>query len=118
MTYSLATITTWFDLLQSTIAPQALLDAAQRLRMPAIGIVDHATTLAHVPLAKAARDTGVHVAYGTTITLDDGYPLRLLARNETGYRSLCRLVSLQASGQARLPWQTLHDHRSGLYILC
>ena len=118
MTYALATIRTWFDLLQSTIAPQALLDAAQRLKMPAIGVVDHATTLGHVPLAKAARETGVHVAYGATITLDDGHPLRLLARNEVGYGNLCRLVTFQAQGQVRLPWQTLHDHRAGLYLLC
>jgi DNA polymerase III alpha subunit len=118
VTYALATIRTWFDLLQSTIAPQALLDAAQRLKMPAIGVVDHATTLGHVPLAKAARETGVHVAYGATITLDDGHPLRLLARNEVGYGNLCRLVTFQAQGQVRLPWQTLHDHRAGLYLLC
>lgn len=117
MTYALATITTWYDLLQSTIAPQALLDTAQRLKMPAIGVIDHATTLAHVPLARASRDTGVHVVYGTTLMLDDGYPLRLLARTNAGYRNLCRLVSLQAGGQPRLPWQTLHDHRSGLYLL-
>ena len=118
MSYALPTVETWYSLLHSTIAPRALLDAAQRLKLPAIGIVDRATTLGHVPVAQVARDTGVHIAFGATILLEDGYPLRLLARTETGYRNLCRLVSLQAQGQARLPWQAVHDHRAGLYLLC
>src|SRR3712207_180316 len=102
--YTLATITTWFDLLNSTIAPQQLLDTAQRLRIAAIGVVDRGTTLGHVPLARAAQDTGVHLVYGTTVLLDDGYPLRLLARDETGYRNLCRLIAMQ-NRQRRLPWE-------------
>ena len=118
MTYSIATVTTHFDLLHSTIGPQALLDAAQRLRLEALGIVDRATTLGHVPVARAARETGVHVAFGATLLLEDGYPLRLLARTDTGYRNLCRLVSLQAAGQTRLPWDALHTYRHGLYLLC
>ena len=115
--YTLATITTWFDLLNSTIAPQQLLDTAQRLRIAAIGVVDRGTTLGHVPLARAAQDTGVHLVYGTTVLLGDGYPLRLLARDETGYRNLCRLIAMQ-NRQPRLPWEMVQTHHHGLYLLC
>ena len=94
------------------------LDTAQRLRLPAIGIVDRATTLAHAPLATLARDTGVHVVYGATLMMEDGYPLRLLARNEDGYRNLCRLVSWQAQNRSRLAWDTIKIHNKGLYLLC
>lgn len=117
MSYALATVETWYSLLRSTIAPQALLDTAQRFRMPALGIVDQATTLGHVPIAQAARDTSVHIAFGATLMLDDGYPLRVLARNELGYRNLCRLIYLQANRGARLSYQTIQDHRAGLYVL-
>ena len=117
MSYTLATVESWYSLLRSTIAPRALLDTAQRRKLPALGIVDRATTLGHVPVAQAARDTGVHVAFGATLLLEDGHPLRILARNETGYRNLCRLVSMQAQGLERLPWQAVHDRRAGLYLL-
>src|SRR5918997_1957771 len=119
MTVAMATVETWYSILRSTIAPQALLDAAQRLKLPALGIVDLATTLGHVPVAQAARDTGVHIAFGASLVLEDGQVLRVLARDDDlGYRNLCRLVSLQAQGQARLPWQAVHDHRAGLILLC
>lgn len=65
MSYALPTVETWYSLLRSTIEPQALLDLAQQRNMHALGIVDHATTLGHVPIAMAARDTGVHIAYST-----------------------------------------------------
>ena len=45
--YTLATITTWFDLLGSTISPERLLEVAQQRKLHALGIVDHAKTLAH-----------------------------------------------------------------------
>src|SRR5919202_1730273 len=116
--YTLATVSTWYDLLTSTIAPQALLETAQQLHLDAIGVVDRATTLAHVPLTRAARATTIHLVYGATLILADGHPLRLLARNEEGYRNLCRLVSAQAGGLTRLPWETLQASNRGLYLLC
>ena len=116
--YSLATVATWYDLLQSTIAPPELLATAQRLHLDAIGVVDQATTLGHVPLARAARATSIHLVYGTTLIMADGHPLRLLARTEEGYRNLARLVSTQASGLRRLPWETLQTYNRGLYLLC
>src|SRR5919199_522170 len=116
--YSLATVSTWYDLLQSTIAPPELLETAQRLHLDAIGVVDQATTLGHVPLARAARATSIHLVYGTTLIMADGHPLRLLARTEEGYRNLARLVSTQASGLSRLPWETLQTYNRGLYLLC
>jgi DNA polymerase-3 subunit alpha len=118
MRYAIPTITTWFDLLQSTISPERLIECAEQYKLSAVGIVDHATTLAHARLAQAARATSVHVAYGTTLRMVDGYVLRLLARNEEGYQSLCRLLSWQASTGAPLPYDAIRQHQDGLYILC
>jgi DNA polymerase III alpha subunit len=116
MTFAMPTIHTWYDLLASTIAPEALIAISERLRLPAIGIVDHATTLAHVPVAQAARGSGVHVVFGATLRIEDGLPLRILARNMDGYRNLCRLTS--AAQRSPISWEQLRDHRRGLYILC
>jgi DNA polymerase III alpha subunit len=79
--------------------------------------VDQATTLAHARLAQAARSTPVHVAYGTTLRMEDGYVLRALARDEDGYRNLCRLISAHAAGTA-LRYDAVRAHRDGLYLLC
>ncbi len=117
MTYSLATIRTQFELLRSTIAPEVLVGAAQRYSMEAVGVVDR-STLAHVRLAQAAHEAGLHVVYGATLVMAGGLPLRILARNQLGYRSLCRLVSLQAYGRAPLADAALRDEHAGLYILC
>ena len=116
--YAIPTIETWYSLLRSTIEPQALLDLAQQRKIAAIGICDQATTLAHVPVALAARDTGVHVAFGAAVTMEDGYPLRIIARDDDGYRNLTKLVSVHAKGVARLPWDLLKRHQRGLYLLC
>ncbi len=118
MTYALPTITSCYDLLRSTIAPQALIDTAARLKLTALGLVDQATTLGHVPLARAARASSVHVVYGTTVIMEDGLPLRVLARTDAGYRNLTRLISAQASGQTQLSWDLVRDQRHGLYLLC
>ena len=50
--------------------------------------------------------------------MTDGHPLRILARNDEGYRNLSRLVSIQAQGQPRLPWEALQAYHAGLYLLC
>ncbi len=50
--------------------------------------------------------------------MEDGLPLRFLARTDDGYRNLTRLISAQASGQAKLSWELVRDHRHGLYLLC
>lgn len=118
MTYAAATIRTWFDLHQSTIAPDALVDAAVRLKLNAIGVVDTASTLAHVPLAQAAQQANLHVAFGATLLMADGARLRLLARDATGYRSLCHLVSRQAHHGQPLPYRELRACNTGLVILC
>ncbi len=55
MTHAAATIFTWFSLLHSAIAPELLLEVAARYHVPAVGVVDQATTLAHAQLAQAAR---------------------------------------------------------------
>ncbi|GAC1639269.1 MAG: error-prone DNA polymerase DnaE2 [Herpetosiphon sp.] len=117
MTYSLATVRTYYDLLNSLVAPEPLIEAAQRHQLIALGVIDR-TTLSHVRLALAVRDTGIHLVFGATITMADGFPLRILARNSDGYRSLCRLVSAQAQGQLRLPYEMLRTEQKGLYILC
>ena len=90
MTYALATVITYFDLLRSTISPEQLVAVAHEHRLCAVGIVDHATTLAHARLAAAAREASLHVVYGTTLVMEDDFSLRVLARNDDGYRSLAR----------------------------
>jgi DNA polymerase III alpha subunit len=118
MTFALATVTTWFDILCSTIGPEQLIAAAEHYRLQAVGIVDYATTLAHARLAQAARDTDIHVVYGATLVITGGFRLRILARTDDGYRNLCRLVSMQAQGCEQIAYDVLRAHREGLYLLC
>jgi len=80
---------------------------AQRLRMPAVAVTDHGAMFGALKFFEAAREAGVkpiigveaYVAPGSRFDRNLGeseekyFHLTLLARNETGYRNLLKLVS-------------------------
>ncbi|MFN2569960.1 MAG: DNA polymerase III subunit alpha, partial [Candidatus Dormibacteria bacterium] len=77
----------------------------------ALGLCDRNGLYGAVTFMAAARDAGIHPIIGAELDLTDGSRLRFLARDRTGYRQLCRTISIAqlagAKGQPRL-------HISGL----
>jgi DNA polymerase-3 subunit alpha len=84
-----------------------ILDAVESLRMPAIGMTDHGVMFGALDFYRACRDRGItpilgveaYVAPGSRFDRTPGENeekyrhLTILARNETGYRNLLRLVT-------------------------
>ena len=98
----------YYSLLDSTMAPEQLVEAAVAMKMPAIGLVDHDTVAGAVQFYKKARAAGVRPIIGSQIRTAAGHSLVLLVENPAGYKNLCRLLSLPPSS-ARM--EDLHRHR-------
>ncbi|MFN2592099.1 MAG: PHP domain-containing protein, partial [Candidatus Dormibacteria bacterium] len=100
-----------YSFLEGTASPRALVAAAARRGIGALGLCDRNGLYGAVTFMAAARDAGIHPIIGAELDLTDGSRLRFLARDRTGYRQLCRTISLAqlagAKGQPRL-------HVSGL----
>nr|MBA3739442.1 DNA polymerase III subunit alpha [Actinomycetota bacterium] len=108
---------------------------AQRMEMPAIAVTDHGVMFGALPFYEAAHAHGIkpilgveaYVAPGSRFDREPGenaekyHHLTLLARNETGYRNLLKLVSAaHLEGfyhRPRMDKQLLAEHAEGLTCL-
>ncbi len=96
-----------FSLLDGSIKPADLVDAAARFKMPAVALSDHGNIFGAMPFFQAARQKKVKPILGCELyvaplgrkhkrpfTEGPGhYHLVLLVKNQTGYRNLCRLIT-------------------------
>jgi DNA polymerase-3 subunit alpha len=108
---------------------------AERLGMPAVAVTDHGSMFGALKFFEAARAAGVkpiigveaYVAPGSRFDRNPGeseekyYHLTLLARNETGYRNLLKLVSAAyLEGfyhRPRMDKQLMAEHAEGVTCL-
>jgi len=95
-----------FSFLDGASTVEDLVAQAAQLDMPALAICDHDNLSAAVQFAQAARQSGLKAIQGVEISLEDNSHLTLLAQNEQGYASLCRLLTAahlhNPRGQARV----------------
>jgi error-prone DNA polymerase len=102
-------------------APEALLDRAVALEMPALAITDHNGLYGAVAFWRAARARGIRPVIGAEVTMAHGSHLTLLAENQAGYANLSRLISIgQLAGTKGSPRLTIEDiarHATGLLCL-
>ena len=82
-----------FSLLDGASSPEALVERAVMLGLPALALTDHDGLYGVVPFWRAAQAHGLHPVIGAEVTLDDGCHLTLLAETQQGYANLCRLLS-------------------------
>ncbi|HET9672863.1 MAG TPA: DNA polymerase III subunit alpha [Actinomycetota bacterium] len=112
-----------------------LFSEAQRMGMPALAITDHGVMFGALAFFEAARARGItpilgveaYVAPGSRFDREPGenddryHHLTLLAKDETGYRNLLRLVSAaHLEGfyhRPRMDKQLLAEHAEGLVCL-
>ncbi|MGH2539173.1 MAG: DNA polymerase III subunit alpha, partial [Actinomycetota bacterium] len=115
-------------------APTIFSEAA-RLGMPAVAVTDHGSMFGALKFFEAARIAGIkpiigveaYVAPGSRFDRNPGeseekyFHLTLLARNETGYRNLLKLVSAaHLEGfyhRPRMDKQLMAEHAEGLTCL-
>ena len=120
----------FYSLLDGASAPEALIAEAARLGMPALALTDHNSLAGAMRFHSAARKLRVRPIFGAEVTLHDGAHLTLLAENQQGYASLCRLITRSRcdlgtrtdtawSGKTApaLTFDQLAAHREGLIAL-
>jgi error-prone DNA polymerase len=95
-----------YSFLEGAASPRRMVETAARLEISALGLCDRNGLYGAVELIQSARANGIHPIIGTEFELAGGSRLRLLARSRTGYRQLCRAVSVAqlagVKGQPRL----------------
>ena len=124
-----------FSLLESTIRVEALVQRCRDWRMPAVAVTDRANLFGVMEFGKAAIAAGVQPIVGALlpIVVEDVGPSRpgsgrrepeeiaLLVQDETGYRNLCRLLSLaylHGGEEVEVSLAQLAAHADGLIALC
>ena len=119
-----------FSFLDGASTPMELPAAAAAQGYPAFALTDHDGVWGSMESAHACKGFGVRPTTGGELTVREGerdFHLTLLAEDETGYRSLCRLLTAAHSHtrdntprQAMQPWATLEqaeEHAAGLVCL-
>ena len=101
----------WYSLLDSTLPPERIAEAAHASRFPAAALTDRDTLAGAVRFYKRARQLGVHPVLGAEVTLAQGGALVLLIENRHGYRNLCRILTESAASQAK-PQALQHGSQS------
>ncbi len=90
----------YFSFLEGASAPEALVERAEQLGMPALGLVDRGGLYGAVRLVQAASRAGLGAMVGAELDLAGGGRLVLLATELRSYQELCPVVSrTQLSGQ-------------------
>ncbi len=117
-----------FSFLDGVSTPLELAAAAASHGYPAFALTDHDGLWGSMEFAQACRGLGVHPIAGAELTVRCGRDVHvtLLVESGSGYRSLCRLLTLaHAHTRARhspatQPWATLEqveEHAEGLVCL-
>ena len=110
-----------YSLLDGASFPEELAVRARRLGMAALALTDHDGLYGTVRFWKAAKEQGIRPIIGVEVMVETEGHLVLLAEDETGYTSLCRLVSRAhltgSKGQPHLTLERLAREQEGLICL-
>ncbi len=122
---------TEYSLLDGAIRMKELMKKAQEFKMPAVAVTDHGNLFGAIEFYQEAKNAGVKPIIGCeayiaprshkdrSISLrESAYHFTLLARDETGYRNLVKLISTaHLDGfhyRARIDKELLAQHSAGL----
>ncbi len=119
-----------YSFLDGAAPIQGLLEQAALWNMPAVALTDHNNLSGAVEFHKTALSLGIKPIQGAEITLTDGTHLTLLAENEAGYSSLCRILTAGYSYETErrpvqsrsgrdclVPWQVLQENAGNIIAL-
>jgi DNA-directed DNA polymerase III PolC len=107
----------WFSLLDSTMAPEQVVRAAEACGMPAVGLADRDTLAGAITFWKKARELNLHPVIGAEVTLEDKSTLVLFIQDNRGYRNLCRLLTTRIEHPEGMAWEDVGRYSEGLICL-
>src|SRR3954469_1401876 len=87
-----------FSFLDGASHPVELAGAAASKGYSALALTDHDGLHGAMEHAHACAGVGIKPLTGAELTLDDGHHLTLLCETRTGYRNLCRLITMAHAG--------------------
>ncbi|EFM10245.1 DNA polymerase III, alpha subunit, partial [Paenibacillus curdlanolyticus YK9] len=123
-----------YSLLDGAARVRDLAARAAELGMDALALTDHGVMYGAIPFYKACKENGIRPIIGCEVYMTAGsrfdkgtrkenpiYHLILLAKNETGYRNLMKLVTIgQLEGlhyRPRIDMESLAAHAEGIICL-
>ncbi len=110
-----------FSFLRGASSPEALIDRAAALGLPAVALCDRDGVPGAPRFFAAAREKGVRALVGSELTMADGSALPVLVASRAGYQNLCRLVTRSklraAKNEAAIAWEELPEFAEGLIAL-
>ncbi|MBX7067226.1 MAG: DNA polymerase III subunit alpha [Parachlamydiales bacterium] len=125
-----------YSILDSTASVTALANKAKEFGLPALALTDEGNLYGAVDFYKACKAAGIKPILGCEIWmapqsrldkkrtpgLPSGLPITLLAKNNVGYKNLCKLSSIGfLEGfyyQPRIDKEVLEQYKDGLICLC
>src|SRR3954469_23504158 len=97
---------TEYSFLDGAVRMKELMKKAKEFKMPAVAITDHGNLHGAIDFYKAADDAGIKAIIGSEAYIaprsmkekssnqrESSYHFTLLAKNDTGYRNLVKLIS-------------------------
>ena len=110
-----------YSFLDGASHPEDLVDRALELGLEGLALTDTNGLYGAVRFWNYAQERGLHAVLGTELKLVDGDHLVLLAQDNAGWTSLCRLISRgQLAGEKEAPRFTLdlvREHAEGVACL-
>ncbi len=82
-----------FSFLRGASNPEALAEAACKLNLPALALLDREGVSGAPRLYSPARENGLRALVGSEVTMEDGSVVPLLAATRNGYQNLCQLIT-------------------------
>ncbi|MBS1709977.1 MAG: DNA polymerase III subunit alpha [Armatimonadetes bacterium] len=120
-TYAPLHVLSGYSFGRSLLFARELARRAADMGLPALALTDRFSLAGAVEHCRESRDCGVKPIVGTTVEMECGGELVLLARDKRGYASLSRLITECHLGQPRLfplcDWHLLEKHSQGLICL-
>src|SRR5256884_397255 len=106
-----------FSFLEAAEQPETLAEAAARLEMPALALVDRDGVYGAPRFYRAMTKLGLRAIVGSELTLRDGSRLPLLVEEREGDQNLCRLITKAKLSGAPATLDDVEEHPRGLVCL-
>ncbi len=112
-------IHSYFTLLKGTTSPEKLISKAVEYNLKVIAITDTNSMQGVIQFVKHAKENKIKPIIGTTITdtQDDNLYAILLAKNNKGYRDICKIITARKLNDDFSLIKTLENNLPNLFII-